>query len=291
MSPYDIIVLVIVAGLGVLGFWRGFVREIIETVGAIVSALLTYKLYSEVAQVIGIDSQSGWVSTVAVIIGLFIAIMVVISIIGYFIRRFIRTIHLGMYDHLLGLMLGAAKGGVLVSVLVSAALWVGPPGEKIVSESKLVRANLLALDIISDALPEPIRQRQVSALAGQVTSKVDKVTQFSLHQIPARAIDSVFGGIIEGRLNVLEVIRSAGYGAVSEERIEGTVSSWDAETLRGTIRFFSDSTEKHIPCYFGSLADSQSALALQVGDPVRFRLVFSDFLNEVCAADAELIVP
>lgn len=159
MVIFDFIVVIFIAGLGLLGFKRGFIKELVETVGAILAALLAYHNYEQFAKLIGIVSTSVLTGKLGAFFGLFILIMLILSILGHILRKFLRSINLGLYERLAGFALGTIKGGIIMSVLTLALIWTGDSGEEIVTRSKYARANLLIFDLLAKALPESIQNK------------------------------------------------------------------------------------------------------------------------------------
>lgn len=166
MSPFDLIVIVIVVGLGLLGFKRGFVKELIETVGAVIAAMIAYRYHTIVAQWFNISLNSNWWAKFAVFFGTFLVVMIIIAVVGHLLKRFIKSIHLGMYDRLAGFMLGGIKGGIVVAAISLALLWIGPIGNEVLAESGYARANLMVFHLLSDALPDSLKEKYSGLVNG-----------------------------------------------------------------------------------------------------------------------------
>ena len=289
MHPIDLVILIIVGGLGVLGFWRGFVRELIETVGAIVAALISYRYYPSVASAVGVNTDSGWLAKIGAFLILFIVLMILISIFGRLVRRFVRKINLGMYDRLLGFVLGALKGGIAVAVVASAIMWVGPAGEDLVAQSKLAKADLLAFDLLSGALPDNLRQKQQSLLGGGKKLVADQGLSFPFYSIKQVLTDAAAIGKLIPDEGLQETIMALAGRSEEAENLHGEVVSWDPSSSRGMVSCrFGDATQT-FPLYYGSFADDPEVInLLQEGSEVSFDVVYSSFSNELCAMNVAL---
>ena len=175
MSLGDLVIIIVVLILAVHGYRRGFVREAIEAVGALVAAFATYRFHAAVAAILGVESGSCWVSKIALCVVMFLVVMILVTLIGKMFTRFLESINLGAYNKLVGLLLGVTKAAMIAGVVTLAAIWAGPDGEKIVAESKLAKANLVMLQFLSRGLPDDLKQKFDTLSAGTDSSRSDAI--------------------------------------------------------------------------------------------------------------------
>lgn len=117
----DFVLLGIVALSVLLGLWRGFVREALSLI-AWVSAFWVGMRFSPMVAV----GFSDYISLAPLRTGLafaalFLATLVIVGLINWLIVRLVRAAGFGFADRLAGMVFGAGRGVVLVSVAVLLA--------------------------------------------------------------------------------------------------------------------------------------------------------------------------
>jgi len=127
--PINVVDLAIVAVLVIsaaFAFFRGFVHELLAIgswIGAGVATLYGFPLVQpEARKYIG----SPLIADLAAGIILFLLVVVVLSIVTRLLSRRVRDSSLGPLDRSLGLLFGALRGAVLVSIAWLMLLWVVP---------------------------------------------------------------------------------------------------------------------------------------------------------------------
>lgn len=291
MNVFDFAILVIVGGLAVLGFWRGFIKEVLETVGVAVSAYLAFLLFPSLRSAIGLGESASWYNKAAVFLLIFVVLMVVFSILGALARKFVRSINLGMYDHLLGLVLGALKGGILIAVLATLAGFVGPPLDAAVRGSRLAQANMMAFDMIAMFLPDYIQKSRNAVMQGAlVTTRTlgGNDHRLDLTSLSAALHDADIlrylrlDSVVSPHLIKLDSILSV------RKSFSGVVLSTASLERSGSIDYAIAETSLIVPWYVGSMSsDTLDPADLAAGDSVQFELYFSSLLGRICAVNIE----
>ncbi|MDD4051551.1 MAG: CvpA family protein [candidate division Zixibacteria bacterium] len=259
MTSCDLSVILIVIIPGILGLKRGFFRELVETVGAILAAILSYRFYPTLSGFVGVQPESpAWIRLVT-FVGMFIILMVAFSLAARLSRRFVRTISLGTYEHVAGFFLGALKGGILVAILCVAIIWSGPRGQEFISGSRLARADLLVFHSLAKMLPEDwYRKYQTVTREESWLGETNSVKVLPLALIPEST------------------------HMPYQNEMPGRLVTWDAKSGVGTIgydwqgRVFSVRVNKNSSQEHGRLTDS-----LRPGEQVKFTLGFIPESGEV----------
>jgi membrane protein required for colicin V production len=127
MTVFDYAVFAIVGLSVVLGIVRGAVREVLA-LGAWIAAFLVAKSYSVeasawLAKLIGNAS----LQLIVAFIALFVVTLIVVSLASLLLSAAIKKIGLGPLDRLLGLLVGAVRGLLIVLVLVLLGGMTGLP--------------------------------------------------------------------------------------------------------------------------------------------------------------------
>lgn len=136
------------------GLRRGFVHEVIETIGMILAALLAYRLMPAATKWIGITAGTPGATQAIVCLVLFILLMIVVSMIARGARKAVESTGLGTMDRILGGVLSLFKGGIIIAGICWVLLWVGGKGEEAVKNSVIARVDLNAYQWLSNMLPD-----------------------------------------------------------------------------------------------------------------------------------------
>ncbi|HKK20258.1 MAG TPA: CvpA family protein, partial [candidate division Zixibacteria bacterium] len=216
-----------------------------------------------------------------------VVIMLAITLIGHLFKKILKMISLGQFDHLLGFVLGGFKGGLLVAVIATAALWILPGGDKCINDSKIVRADLLALNLVSNALPPTVREKYQSIVERGMLAAKDSQRFSKAFAVPLLYIDSLRAtSRASGGTTLRSMLESLGAGTGVEERIPGKVLSWDSDDNRGFVQFGYLDSVRTLPVYPGSFDDSTSAINL-IGQDVSFVPAYSELLRCPYAASVQ----
>ena len=159
MNPFDMVVVVIMVYFLIIGLLRGGIREITSIaalLGGFYIAYLGYEPFSVVFQVF-ISTQ--YIREIVAFIVLFGLVAVSVTLVGTLLRMFMKMVLLGMVDRLAGVLIGAVKAVIVVSVLHFLALTFLPSGgAAIVAQSRMAPAFNKTAAAIVYIIPEEVKR-------------------------------------------------------------------------------------------------------------------------------------
>lgn len=136
MTYLDYVVIAVVAASVLLGLWRGVVGEIIALVAWVLAFFAAKMWGAEVARVFftGMIADPA-LRVVAAWVAVFVVVLILMSLLRLAVRGLLKALGLSLSDRLLGIVFGAARGGLIVLVLVAAGGMTSLPKEKWWSEA------------------------------------------------------------------------------------------------------------------------------------------------------------
>ncbi len=137
MNAFDIAIIVIVSFCLIRGLFKGLIGEVSGIIGVVAGFYGAYTYYPLIT-----PYAEGWIETpglrnIIAFFLLFCLILIVISLISMLIRKLLNLVFLGWVDRTFGLIFGAAKGLLIVSVLFIMITSFVPKGSDFLAESKL----------------------------------------------------------------------------------------------------------------------------------------------------------
>lgn len=134
----DFAIIGIIALSAVIGLARGFIREVLSLAIWVVAVFAAWTFHRPLA-----EQLTPWLSTPSVRIGVAFIILVLVvlilgAILGQILTTLIETTGLTGTDRLLGVVFGAARGALLVAVLVYLAALTPMPEDPWWKESQLI---------------------------------------------------------------------------------------------------------------------------------------------------------
>lgn len=118
LNILDIVIIAIITISGLVGIFRGLVREIMSLVGWIVSAWLAWRFAGEFAPVFESVIQSADVRKAAAFISIFLLSLVLFALLSYFISKIMNESPLQGMDRTLGMVFGLLRGAIIIAILV-----------------------------------------------------------------------------------------------------------------------------------------------------------------------------
>lgn len=134
----DIAIIVIVGFSTIISFFRGFVREVISLVAWLLGLIISLK-YAVILQVylspwIGVESVRYFISFMA----LFLSIVVLGLLINWLVSVLMAKAGLSFTDRLIGVFFGAARGAIVVAVILLMIAHLGTVRDSVaLRESRL----------------------------------------------------------------------------------------------------------------------------------------------------------
>jgi membrane protein required for colicin V production len=123
IEGYDLVMLGILAGAALLGYFKGMVWQLAWIAGIVASSYVSFRFGSVVAPFFG--TQAPWnrfAAMLAIYVGTSLAVWLVFRVIS----GAINAVHLSAFDHQLGLLLGLAKGALLCVVVTFFSVILAP---------------------------------------------------------------------------------------------------------------------------------------------------------------------
>ena len=157
MTGFDYAVIAILAASVLLGAWRGMVSEVMS-LGAWAIAFLVAREWGEqvgtqlLAPYLTVtfwQIAGGWIL-------LFVASILAVSIFRALIRKTIHAIGLGFFDRTLGMAFGAARGALLILLLVAIGGMTHLPEEPWWQQARLAPLTEQGVNIIKPWLPDDL---------------------------------------------------------------------------------------------------------------------------------------
>lgn len=111
----DMIILGITFLSAILGFARGFVREIFGVISWVGGGILTYIGMPYMRTIARQFIEKEMVADIAAAIGLFVVFLIIFNIISHFLSNLIRESVLSSIDRALGFFFGLARGFIILS--------------------------------------------------------------------------------------------------------------------------------------------------------------------------------
>jgi membrane protein required for colicin V production len=134
----DFVIIGILALSAVIGLARGLIREVLSLAIWVVAVFAAWTFHRPLA-----DQLTPWLSTPSVRIGVaFIVLVLVVLILGAILGQLLTTLvdktGLTGTDRLLGVVFGAARGALLVALLVYLAALTPIPEDPWWAQSRLI---------------------------------------------------------------------------------------------------------------------------------------------------------
>ncbi|OJF77652.1 MAG: colicin V production protein [Treponema sp. CETP13] len=114
----DFIFMVIILFIAIHGAIVGFIDELFGKVAIILALFIAIMFYSNIAVYINEHIVSEFASSLLAFILLFIAVFLFVKIIQHFIGGLFESEIMGSLDHVLGFLLGAIEGLLIISVVL-----------------------------------------------------------------------------------------------------------------------------------------------------------------------------
>lgn len=117
LNVFDLIVLLVVGLSALLSFFRGFIREVLSLGAWIGASVITLYAFPHVAEWVRPQVNSDMVASGLAAMGTFLASLIGISIITGLLLKYVKTgADVGLFDNILGLAFGVARGVLLLAI-------------------------------------------------------------------------------------------------------------------------------------------------------------------------------
>lgn len=154
----DYVILGVIGLSTIISLVRGFVREALSLVVWVFAFWVAWTFFRELAVHLGVFSVPSVRLGVAFAI-LFIATLIVGALVNYLIGQLVDKTGLSGTDRLIGMLFGAARGALLIAVLVLLAGLTPFPEDPWWQESRLLGHFQELATWLKGLLPEDIGER------------------------------------------------------------------------------------------------------------------------------------
>jgi membrane protein required for colicin V production len=120
VNGLDVAVFALVAVCGAIGAWRGFLREFMS-LAAWVLAIAGAWLLTDLVAARLVPTYDLAFAKIAGAVMVFIAVFIIVMIAGFVLRRMLFSGRPGAFGRVAGGLLGAARGGAVVLIMVLLA--------------------------------------------------------------------------------------------------------------------------------------------------------------------------
>ncbi|PZP85812.1 MAG: hypothetical protein DI582_04710 [Azospirillum brasilense] len=117
LNMFDLIVACVIGLSALLSFFRGFIREILSLGAWAGAAVITLYAFPHVAEWVQPKVNNTMVASGLAAMGTFMGSLIIISIVNGILLKYVKTgSDVGVFDNVLGLGFGVARGALLVSI-------------------------------------------------------------------------------------------------------------------------------------------------------------------------------
>ena len=159
MGWFDIAIIAVIIISALISLVRGFVKESISLATWLVAGFIALTYYLVLADLLIPYIESPTLSQAAAFAILFITTLIVGAIINYMVSQLVSKTGLSGTDKTLGVVFGAARGVLIVAMVVLFAGLTPMPAEPWWKESMMVEHFLNVALWIKDLLPEDVAAR------------------------------------------------------------------------------------------------------------------------------------
>ena len=136
MTTIDIIILIALGAVVIIGFTKGFIRQLASILGLIVGLLAAKALYTSLAvKLCPTVTDSMTVAQILAFVIIWIAVPLIFTLVASVLTKAMEAVSLGWLNRLLGAGLGALKYLLLVSLVVCVIQFIDTDSQ-LISQTK-----------------------------------------------------------------------------------------------------------------------------------------------------------
>lgn len=158
MIPVDWALLGLVALSTLVGFWRGFIKEVLALAVWVLAFLLAFQyaglVSTQLENMITVPSAR----TAAAFGGIFLLVIIIGGLATWLVGKLVEKTGLSGTDRVLGGVFGAVRGGLLVVLLILLAGFTPMPHDDWWQHSSVITVLLPLADWAAGLLPESVRE-------------------------------------------------------------------------------------------------------------------------------------
>ena len=118
MNGLDLAIIVVILLFAAIGVLRGFVREVFSLLAWVVAGGISWLFAKDISDWFINSIQNSGLRRLAAFAVLFAVVFILITVVSFFVRRWFFQGRLKTPDHVLGGIFGAARGAVVIVIIV-----------------------------------------------------------------------------------------------------------------------------------------------------------------------------
>ncbi len=164
MGLFDVILLIIIAGFAMFGFWFGLIHTLGSLLGTVLGAFLASRYYEPMAD--WLNGITGWEGNVSKVLMFVIAFFVINRLVGFifwivdkFLSVLTRMPFIKGINRFLGMLLGVFEGMITIGLIIYFIDKV-PLSEKImdyIADSVVAPYTVSTAEVLLPLLPEALK--------------------------------------------------------------------------------------------------------------------------------------
>ena len=159
MSWLDLVIIGIILISALISLVRGFVKESISLVSWILAGFIAFRYFSALAELLLPYVESPTVRTGVAFSVLFVSTLIVGAIINFMASQMVSKTGLSGTDKTLGMVFGAARGVLIVTLIVLLASLTPMPEETWWQDAGTIKYFSQLANWLKDVLPQDISSR------------------------------------------------------------------------------------------------------------------------------------
>lgn len=159
MSWLDLVIIGIILISALISLVRGFVKESISLVSWILAGFIAFRYFSALAELLLPYVESPTVRTGVAFSVLFVSTLIVGAIINFMASQMVSKTGLSGTDKTLGMVLGAARGVLIVTLIVLLASLTPMPEETWWQDAGTIKYFSQLANWLKEVLPQDISSR------------------------------------------------------------------------------------------------------------------------------------
>ncbi len=159
MSWLDLVIIGIILISTLISLVRGFVKESISLVSWILAGFIAFRYFSALAELLLPYVESPTIRAGAAFSVLFVSTLIIGAIINFMASQMVSKTGLSGTDKSLGMVFGAARGMLIVTLIVLLAALTSIPKEAWWQDALTIDYFTQMADWLKDMLPQDISSR------------------------------------------------------------------------------------------------------------------------------------
>ncbi|MEN8210733.1 MAG: CvpA family protein [Thermodesulfobacteriota bacterium] len=137
MNAFDILIIVIISFCLIRGAFKGLIGEVSGIIGVVAAFYGAYTYYPLITVYAEKWIENSGIRNIAAFFLIFCVVLIVIGFVSLLIRKLLNLVFLGWVDRTFGLLFGAAKGLLIMSVIFITITSFSPKCPDFITTSKL----------------------------------------------------------------------------------------------------------------------------------------------------------